>query len=243
MEGWEVLTGDTSNPDPQPSTNLNPQPSPSQRPHSALCSTPLLATLLTTAVNKLRLLSDKEMEGTVNPLLLLPLISHTATEVHTAALDMMTLVLADLTSQEEMFDLIAALISSHSASPSWVESVLSLLHGHHVNIDLSYEYLVTSPPSLQLASVRVLLPVLLCSHSKVYLSHNLITHIHELAANIPQLLSALLDCGVYQTLLTMLARLAEDPGQSSDICGYFEADLLVEDINNFLRLIVSCPKS
>ena len=236
VEGWEVLTGDLSNPDPHPT-------SPSQRPHSALCSTPLLATLLSTAVTKLRLLSDKEMEGTVNPLLLLPLISHTATEVHTAALDMMTLVLADLTSQEEMFDLIAAVISSHSASPSWVESVLSLLHGHHVNIDLSYEYLVTSPPSLQLASVRVLLPVLLSSHSKVYLSHNLITHIHELAANIPQLLSALLDCGIYQTLLTMLARLAEDPGQSSDICGYFEADLLVEDINNFLRLIVSCPRS
>ena len=232
VEGWEVLTGDAPPPD------LEAAP-PSPRPHSALCSTPLLATLLSTAVSKLRLLSDKEVMGTVRPVLLLPLISHTASEVHTAALDMLTILLGDLDCQEETFDLIAALVSSHSSSPRWVESVLSLLHGHHVNIDLSYEYLVTSPPSLHLVGVRVLLPVLLASHSQVYLSHNLITHIHELAANIPPLLSALLDCGIYQTLLTMLARLAENPGQSSDICGYFESDLLVEDINNFLRLIVS----
>ena len=199
----------------------------------------LLATLLTSAVSKLRLFSDCELEGTLSPALLLPLISHTANEVHTAALDMLNLLHRDVRHQEEIFELVAALVSSHSAAPSWVESVLSLLHGHHVNIDLSYEYSATSPPDLNLATVRVVLPVLLSSHCQVYLSHNLITHIHELAANIPQLLSSLLECGLYQTLFTMLAKLAENPGQSSDIIGYSEADLLVEDINNFLRLIVS----
>ena len=36
----------------------------------------------------------------------------------------------------------------------------------------------------------------------------------------------------------MLLQIAATPGDSSDLCGYFESDLIVEDINNLLRLII-----
>ena len=137
---------------------------------------------------------------------------------------------------------LAGLVQTRQPSSQLAEAILSLLHNHPVALDIPYEFhqsQLTNPPSLNLASVPCLLPFIVTSLDSCSLCHNYLQHIHELAANMPSLLASLLKAGLYQTLFTMLAKLSENPGQSSDICGYFEADLLVEDINNFLRLIVS----
>ena len=62
--------------------------------------------------------------------------------------------------------------------------------------------------------------------------------VHELAANIPAFLSRLLESGMYQSLFSTLLQLGAAPGPASDVCGYFESDLLVEDIQNLLRLVI-----
>ena len=62
--------------------------------------------------------------------------------------------------------------------------------------------------------------------------------VHELAANIPAFLGRLLESGMYQSLFSTLLQLGAAPGPASDVCGYFESDLLVEDIQNLLRLVI-----
>ena len=63
------------------------------------------------------------------------------------------------------------------------------------------------------------------------------SHIHELVANIPTFLSRLIEVGLTESLFTMLLRISNSPGPSSDIDGYFESDLLVDDLHNLLRFV------
>ena len=237
---WEVIPNvDSILPTPEP-------PQPPTRQESEFSSTPLLSALLHAAVTKLRLLSDVNNQNLFSPHLLLPLVCHSSPEVHSGALQILRFMLERRTNQknssqnyEELFELISKLISGHNPSPMLVESVLSLVHGHHINIDIAYEFSMTTYSCMNMQKVTILLPpVLLMSYTEISLCHNLITHIHELAANIPAFLTKLLQVGLYDSLFLMLIKIGASPGVSSDMCGFYESDLLVEDINNLLRLII-----
>ena len=237
---WEVIT---SNP---PEDEDEDDKTQSLRSHSSLCSTPLLSSLINAAVVKMRLLSDSSLQKMFAPHLLLPLVSHPSPEVHSGALQILRLMMeprpvqrATSHNYEELFELVGKLIAGHPPSPLLVEAVLSLVHSHHINIDIAYEFSMTTYNCVNMQAVTVILPSVLRScHSEVSLCHNFITHIHELAANIPSFLSRLIECNIYQSLFSMLLQIAATPGDSSDLCGYFESDLIVEDINNLLRLII-----
>ena len=79
---------------------------------------------------------------------------------------------------DEMFELISTLVTAHPATPSLAEAVLSLVHGHHVNIDIAYEFSMTTYSCLNIKTVTPILPpVLRATSSDVSLCHNFISQV------------------------------------------------------------------
>ena len=172
VEEWEVVTECP----PAPPPPLTP------RPASSPPSTPLLASFLQAAVTKLRLLSDSlQHQAGLAPALLLPLVRHPVPEVHAAALQLLRLMMERKSvahNYDEIFELISTLVSSHVPSPMLVEAVLSLIHGHHVNIDIVYEFSMTTYSCVNIQAVTPILPsVLKATSSEVSLCHNFISQV------------------------------------------------------------------
>ena len=104
-------------------------------------------------------------------------------EVPSAALQLLRLMMerrSASTNFDEMFELISSLVSAHPPTPPLVEAVLSLVHGHHVNIDIAYEFSVTTYSCLNIQAVTpILSPVLRATSSDVPLCHNFISQVRE----------------------------------------------------------------
>eukprot|EP00092_Neocalanus_flemingeri_P032520 GFUD01035369.1.p1 GENE.GFUD01035369.1~~GFUD01035369.1.p1 ORF type:complete len:2027 (+),score=668.98 GFUD01035369.1:647-6082(+) len=215
--------------------------------HSLNCSTPLLSSIFSTLLTGYTLLSDNDSRDLLSPNTLFPFISHPSPDIHSPALCLLGLTLkrgSPPTLHHFLFQdspqLVTGLLQPHQTSQQLVESVLSLLHGHKININIPFEFQRLAPPSINLPMSCLLLPILHSSMTEVSLCHNLLSHTHELAANLPPLLASLVTHGLPQTLLSLLVTLGDNPGESSDMCGIFESDLLLDDIHNILRLVVVC---
>ena len=79
---------------------------------------------------------------------------------------------------DEMFQLISVLISGHLATPRLVEAALSLVHGHQVNIDIAYEFSMTTYSSLNIQTVTPILPpILKTAYKNVALCHNFLSQV------------------------------------------------------------------
>ena len=172
VEEWEVVT------------DCPPAPPPPLTSSFSLPSSPLLVSFLQATVTKMRLLSDSLHQHTrLAPALLLPLVCHPVPEVHSSALQLLRLMMerrSASTNFVEMFDLISSLVSAHPPTPPLVEAVLSLVHGHHVNIDIAYEFSVTTYSCLNIQAVTpILSPVLRATSSDVPLCHNFISQVRE----------------------------------------------------------------
>ena len=172
VEEWEVVT------------DCPPAPPPPLTSSFSLPSSPLLVSFLQAAVTKMRLLSDSlHQHARLTPTLLLPLVCHPVPEVHSAALQLLRLMMerrSASTNFDEMFELISSLVSAHPPTPPLVEAVLSLVHGHHVNIDIAYEFSVTTYSCLNIQAVTpILSPVLRTTSSDVPLCHNFISQVRE----------------------------------------------------------------
>ena len=186
VEEWEVLTVDVKGDEAllvtSTSQDVPPPPRPASTAHSA---TQLLTSLLEAAVTKLKLLSDIHNQHLFSPSLLLPLIRHDSPEVHCAALHLVRLMMERRSMQksasanfDEMFQLISVLISGHLATPRLVEAALSLVHGHQVNIDIAYEFSMTTYSSLNIQTVTPILPpILKTAYKNVALCHNFLSQV------------------------------------------------------------------
>ena len=75
-----------------------------------------------------------------------------------------------------MFQLISVLISGPPATPRLVEAALSLVHGHQVNIDIAYEFSMTTYSSLNIQTVTPILPpILKTAYKNAALCHNFLS--------------------------------------------------------------------
>ena len=180
VEEWEVVTDCPPAPPPPLAATAA-----SSCSALSLPSSPLLISFLQAAVTKMRLLSDSvHQHARLSPALLLPLVCHPVPEVHSAALQLMRLMMERRNAShnfDEMFEIISTLITAYPATPPLVEAVLSLVHGHHVNIDIAYEFSMTTYSCLNIQAVTPILPpVLRATSSDVSLCHNFISQVRLL---------------------------------------------------------------
>lgn len=233
---WEVLTRENSSSRPAtPSAYVDVQ-----RPGN------LAAILLHNILSGFTILSDTESalltDHEFKPETLLPLVGHLNTDVHSPALDLIGLILersddsgrSDFLAKGGYYQ-VAALIQDSTPSHSLVSSILSLLHGHPIDVNVPFEFCKESPPQINLSTVCLLPPLIISSLSILSLGHNILCHVHELLANLPDFTRSLMSEHLLQTLVAGLVKLGDLPEVESDIFGCNQSELLTDDINNILR--------
>ena len=236
---WEVLT--------QPASPVQARCSPS----SFLCGKEchmgcLVCVLLRKILASFTVLSDTESklitEKELKPEVFFPFVGHSSFDIHSPSLDIIGLILERLSKplitkfiEKGGYYQLAALIQDASPSSHLISSTLSLLHGHPIDVNIPFEFNKQSPPQLRLEASCLVLPLIVASLSYLSLGHNLLCHIHELLANVPEFASALMSEHLLQTLMAGLVKLGDMPDKESDIFGCNESEFLAEDINNILR--------
>ena len=169
VEEWEVIAGEPETPTSESEISSVSSPKTSF----------LLSAFLASFVCKMKLLPDAANPDLFDPVLLLPLIAHPSPEVHSSTLQILRLRMerkrTTSYNYEELLLVVSKLVARHRPSSSLVESVLSLVHGHQVNIEIAYEFSITTFSSLNLQTVAIILPsVLQQTYTNVSLCHNLI---------------------------------------------------------------------
>ena len=157
----------------------------------------LAASLLHKILAGFTILSDTESSGLadsdLSPESFLPLVGHSCPDVHSSSLDLIGLILERSKEARRAkfleaggFHQLAALIQDAVPSAQLISSALSLLHGHPVDVNVPFEFNKLSPPRLNLGAACLLPPLLVSSLSYLSLGHNLLCHVHELLANMPE---------------------------------------------------------
>ena len=157
----------------------------------------LAAILLHKILSGFTILSDTESsllaESEYSPESFLPLVGHPSSDVHSSSLDLIALILERSKDSKKCeflesggYQQLAALIQDATPSSQLISSALSLLHGHPIDLNIPFEFNKRSPPQLNMAAVCLLPPLMVSSLSYLSLGHNLLCHVHELLANIPQ---------------------------------------------------------
>ena len=236
VSDWEVLTREHS---PRPAT-----------PNSYIEEKERAGNLAALIVDKIlsgfTILSDSESSALTDadfkPENILPLVRYPSPDVHSPSLDLMGLILERSTEERRHafqdsggYHQLAAMIQESSPSVQLISSVLSILHGHPVDVNVPFEFNKLSPPQLNYSAVCLLPPLIVSSLNFLSLGHNLLCHVHELLANLPEFTEALMAEHLLQSLVAGLIKLGDLPETESDIFGCNESELLTEDIYNILR--------
>lgn len=236
VSDWEVLTREHSTSRPATPNSYAEE----KRPGN------LAAILLRKILSGFTILSDSESsilsDAEYKPETILPLVGHPSTDVHAPSMDLIGLIIerskdagkAEFTENGGYYQL-AALIQDSTPSQPLISSVLSMLHGHPVDVNVPFEFNKMSPPQLNFSAVCLLPPLIVSSLSFLSLGHNLLCHVHELLANLPEFSKVLMAEHLLQSLVAGLVKLGDLPEVESDIFGCNENELLTEDINNILR--------